>query len=710
MNKTRNLIDFFESARHSGKGITFIQDLDQEKFLSYDDFFKQAQLFLTHLRRTGVSSGDMLILQVEDNQTFLTLFWACLMGKIIPVPLTLAQTDEYRLKLLKVWDVLGNPYAAFDPGVCDDFETYLIEHGHEKRLAQVQKNRLFPKNFTREIGDLDRETEIECPAPGDTAYIQFSSGSTGDPKGIVLTHHNLLDNIRAFLVAKNAEPDDSYLSWLPLSHDMGLIGWHLNPLVAHADQYLMAPKTFVNNPSVWFDKVSEHKANITCSPNFGFSHLLKFADISPSKTWDLSHVRLIVNGAEHISMTLCNTFLDAMASYGLRRNSLMPGYGLAEATLAVSVTPCTEAFITHYLDVNSLAVGDRAIDVLQTDPACAAYVDEGMLLPGFKARIWDDDGKTLPDGTIGHLQLKSQSVAQGYWNNPAATGEAFTEDGWLRTGDLGFIRNHRLVITGRSKEIIIIGGSNFHPHDIERVAGSARETRGRSVVACGVYDRQDATEELIIFVSYKKALEGFIPVINSIKEQVARDFHLPVSRVLPIESIPRTTSGKLQRVKLGQLYRQGLFDLVASQVNRLLHNRMEKLDIRKIAPGERMSVMTGFICDQAQSILGANRIDPSLSLVSQGFDSLMGIELRNVIECALGMTVPVSWFRKDESLLQFSERLLEMALEGDVTASDPGEACGDKTLPRESSILEQLKDVDRMSEDEIGEMIRALER
>ncbi|MBU0973647.1 MAG: AMP-binding protein [Proteobacteria bacterium] len=709
MDKSFTLIHFLESAKKSGKGITFIQEGGGETYLSYGDLFRQAKGLLTNLRDSGLCPGQSLILQIADNQNFLALFWACLLGKIIPVPLTLAQTDEYRLKLLKVWEVLQTPYIAFDEIVFDGFKTYLARQGRTELLAKVIENKIVPTTFIPISKAMPEPEILEMPEPDDTAYIQFSSGSTGDPRGIVLTHHNLVNNIGSFLLAKNVQPEDSYLSWLPLSHDLGLIGWHLNPMAARVDQYIMSPKTFVNDPCIWFDKACEHRVSILCSPNFGFNHFLKFFRGTHGKDWDLSCVRLMLTGAEHISHTLCHAFLDELAAFGLKKTALMAGYGLAEATLAVSVSPRGEAFSTHFLDVNSLGVGDRAKRVLPGDANCAAYVDEGPLLQGFKAKICDDGDQELPEGTIGHILLKSESVSSGYVNNPVATAGAFTRDGWLKTGDLGFVLNRRMVITGRSKEMIIVNGVNFYPHDIERVVGKVEAISNRPVVAWGEADKNGATEELIVFVSHKKALDAFVPVIQKIKEQVAREFNLPVSRVIPLESIPRTTSGKLQRVKLGLLYRQGSFDPIVHQVNRLCHARLKRLNIFEIVPEKRVRVLTDFICEQAGSLMGSDPIDPDLSLVGQGFDSLMGIELRNIIECALGIGLPISWLRKEESLWRFSARILETILEKENQGPGSEDIPGEKEIAAPSSLLEQIKYIDQMSEDQILEMIKALE-
>ncbi len=695
--KNNNLIHYLKAVSESGRGITFIHSKDEEDFLSYEALLHQADRSLANLHNAGVCPGDQLILQVEDNQTFLTLFWACIMGNIVPVPLTVARTAEYRLKLLKVMEVLDNPHTAFDREVYRRFTTYLGEHGRENTNAQLRH--IFPEDFI----DISSSAPTKTPEPEDTAYIQFSSGSTGDPKGIVLSHGNLVNNCRAFLAAKNTEADDSYLSWLPLTHDMGLIGWHLNPVVAGVSHCIIPPGAFIRNPSLWFDKVNEHKTTVTCSPNFGLSHFLKSATISPERDWDLSHVRLIVTGAEHISSTLCTSFLETMEVFGLKKNVLMPGYGLAEATLAVAVSPCGEEFTTHYLDATTLGVGSRAAEVAPDDKRCAAYVDEGVLLPGFTAKICDDNGTTLADGIVGHIFLKGSSIASGYINNAEATRKSFSRDGWLKTGDLGFISHQRLVITGRSKEIIIIGGMNFHPHDLERAIAEIREIEGRAVAVCGVYERSKSAEELVVFVSFKKDLEAFVPIIKKIKETIAENFNLSVSRVIPIITIPRTTSGKVQRVKLAKTYRNGEFNPILQKLNQLTHAKLQSIDLADIHPDKRLDELTSFICNQATALTGAAGIDPDLSLFNQGFDSLMAIELHNAIEHALSATVPVSWFRKNDSIRKFSSKLLESY---SMTESYSEEIDTKQSL----SLLEQLNDMDQMTEVGIRNMIEALQQ
>ena len=655
MSRYKTLINMLEGASASGNGVTFIHGPEQEDFLSYADLKNEAAALLSCLNAEGVGAGDFLILQIRDQRRFLALFWACIWGGIVPVPMTLADSNAYRNKLLNAWKIVGpTAFVAFDPDIYKGFEKWRLQRGLDRFFEQARERILFPDRFSPGASFAPPRKEIP---PGDAAYVQFSSGSTGTPKGVLVSHENLLENIDAFLLAKKAEPSDSYISWLPLTHDMGLIGWHLNPMAAGVNQYLMPPETFMGRPCLWFDKISEHGIRIAGTPNFGLSHLLKSMQGDPEKEWDLSCLRLIVIGAEPISHTLSHKFLEKMAPYGLKRNTLMPGYGLAEATLAVSVSPCGEDFRTHFLDSRSLGTGCRVADLPRQSPFCTPYVDEGALLPGFSLKICDDGDNPLPDDTIGHILLSGKSVARGYLNNKAATSQAFTREGWLRTGDLGFIRNNRLIITGRAREIIIIAGMNFFPHDIERSAARAAGTG--AVAVCGSADPESGVEELVVFVSFKKEITSFVSVADRVREQVAKDFNLPVSRVVPLGSIPRTSSGKVRRTWLAERYRQGVFDDVLWRLDQLLHIRLKPSDLFAMALDQRLDAMAGFVAEQVRRLMGRDWVDPDRSLVSQGVDSLMAVALRNIIQAAFGVMVPISRFRESTSIRAFSNFILE---------------------------------------------------
>ncbi|MNI57633.1 putative ligase [compost metagenome] len=257
---------------------------------------------------------------------------------------------------------------------------------------------------------------------------------------------------------------------MPLTHDMGLIGFHLTPLLADMHQYLMPTALFIQHPTLWFQKASDHRITTLASPNFGYSHFLNYYKKNHAVGWDLSAVRLIFNGAEPISAKLSRQFMAEMGAYGLRPNTAFPVYGMAEASLAVTFPPVDELLIEIRID-RQTAFGDLANELSEesADPAALSFVDLGMPVDDCQVRICDDNGKLLPERTVGEIQIKGPNVTGGYYNDPSSTEKAISKEGWLKTGDLGFMRNGRLVVTGRKKDILFVNGQNVYPHDLEQM-------------------------------------------------------------------------------------------------------------------------------------------------------------------------------------------------------------------------------------------------
>jgi acyl-CoA synthetase (AMP-forming)/AMP-acid ligase II len=298
------------------------------------------------------------------------------------------------------------------------------------------------------IYDSDRES---------IAFIQFSSGSTGNPKGVTLTHGNILTNMDAIITGVNAVEEDSTLSWMPLTHDMGLIGFHLTPLAAGINQCLMPTEMFIRCPALWLDKADEHRATMLSSPNFGLGYLLSNLKENEEKKWDLSNVRILFNGAEPVSGEVCNKFLDALEPYGLKRNVMFPVYGLAEACLAVTFPPVEEEAVAVTVDRRSLITGSTVIEFDNRDNTeSMTLTDLGYPVKGCSVRICDEENLVLPDNVVGHVQIYGDNVTKGYYNDEEATNEIVKGGGWLDTGDLGFFRNGRLIVAGRAKDVIFV--------------------------------------------------------------------------------------------------------------------------------------------------------------------------------------------------------------------------------------------------------------
>ncbi|NML40013.1 aminotransferase class III-fold pyridoxal phosphate-dependent enzyme [Chitinophaga sp. G-6-1-13] len=533
------------------KGITFVTGSNKETFLSYQQLYADALSWLAHLQEKGLTPGTELVLQVEDGKTFLQLFWACLLGAIIPVPVAVTYEGENAQKLYKIKNFLNKPVLA-------------VKRAHYEKLlsgAAADDSQGFDHIiFTDEKEDNDKEGVVVPVTPETIAFLQFSSGSTGNPKGVVLTHRNLITNVYEAITAHQLTEHDSHLSWMPLTHDMGLIGFHLYPFAAGLNHYLMPTDLFIRNPLLWMQKISEHHITVTGSPNFGYKYYLNQLTPEKGEGLDLSSLRIIFNGAEPIAAPLCRQFISVLDRYQLDPKAMFPCYGLAEGTLEVSLADMDTVFSSVFVRRDSLVMGQPIIVTSGEDAAVenTEVVNVGKIIGGVAVSITNEAGKPLKDGHLGIVQIKGDAVTSRYYNNEAATAAAI-RDGWLNTGDTGFMLDGYLYIAGRSKDIIFVNGLNIYPHDIEHTVEQGTGMEAGKVVACGVTDEETGTEAVVVFVIHKSSVEKFLPVIATIKRYVASQLGLEVKHVLPIRKVPKTTSGKVKRYAFMEEYRQGVY-------------------------------------------------------------------------------------------------------------------------------------------------------
>jgi acyl-CoA synthetase (AMP-forming)/AMP-acid ligase II/acyl carrier protein len=561
MELYETLSDLIANVRDKDREIRFIDGESKESIVSFGELWERSMALLGSLQARGMQAGDELIIFSRSNESFVIAFWAALLGGIVPVPVAVGISDEHRLKLFRIISQLERATLFTEM----DLLERLLDFSKGQGLDEITR---LLENRTALISDVQPSShgELHKSTADDIAFIQYSSGSTSDPKGVVLTHRNLCINIRAIVEATGWNGDDQSLSWMPLTHDMGLIGYHLSVLGVGMNHAVMDTNVFVRRPLLWMSKASELQATQLCSPNFGYKHFLKLFHRKGLPDLDLSPVRLILNGAEPISWDLCEEFLAALAPYGLKRTAMYPVYGLAEATVGVSLPKPGTEYSRITVDRHSLRVGDvyRAVD--PEDPDAVSFVKVGNAIRDVEIRIADDDDHALGDGVIGNIQLKGGSVTERIYGDPAATEALFTADGWMRTGDCGVFVDDQLVITGRQKDIIIINGQNYFPHDIEEIISRLDDMDLNKVVVAGATPKGGQTEELIAFVLYRQALEDFVPVIGQVRNVVGEQTGLEVDKVIPVARIPKTTSGKVQRGKLLQAYIDGEFDAVLAEL------------------------------------------------------------------------------------------------------------------------------------------------
>lgn len=555
------LIDLLADARGRDRHIRFINGESDESTVTYAELWDRAVALLGSLQARGMQAGDELVIFNKSNESFVIAFWAAILGGIVPVPVAVGISDEHRHKLFRILRQLQHATLFTEADLLERLSDFAASESLDEVVGILEsRSALMSDVQTGENG------EVYAATAGDPAFIQYSSGSTSDPKGVCLTHRNLCINIRAIAEGADWNEHDQSLSWMPLTHDMGLIGYHLSVLAGGMNQAVMDTNVFVRRPLLWMIKAAELRATQLCSPNFGYKHFLKLFARKGLPDLDLSCVKLILNGAEPISYSLCEEFLGALAPYGLKRSTMMPVYGLAEATVGVSFPTIGEDMSRIVVHRHSLRIGEPYVPAELGDDDAVSFVKVGRALRDVEIRIADDEDNVLDAGKVGNIQLLGGSMTERIYGDEEATRALFTADGWLRTGDCGVIDDGQLVITGRSKDIIIVNGQNYYPHDIEEIAAEVEGLDLGKVVVGGTKTSGSQTEELLVFTLYRRSIDDFRRLAEQVSSRISEHTGLEVDHVIPIRNVPKTTSGKLQRASLLNMYLDGEFDETLQQL------------------------------------------------------------------------------------------------------------------------------------------------
>jgi acyl-CoA synthetase (AMP-forming)/AMP-acid ligase II/aryl carrier-like protein len=616
-----SLVDALETNRGANCAVTYLDGENSERRVSFGEIYSRALGILYHLQAMGARRGDKMIIFLNNNEQFLDGFWAAVLGGIVPVPLAVGISDEHRHKLLRVSRKLGKPLLYTDAKNLQRLDALANEVGEQALFGEIKARTFLVESIT----DISRPGAVHHPAADDLAFIQFSSGSTSEPKGVMLTHGNIIAHTAGAKERGQHTAQDSTFSWMPLTHDMGLIGFCLMQFINRIDIYLMPTELFVRRPLLWLQLIARKRATLTCSPNFGYRHFLKVLGDRRLENIDLSCVRGIYNGAEPISVELCNEFMRTLAYTGLRRNAMYPVYGLAEACLGVTFPePGTDY---RWIRANRHRLGSGSvIEINPSNPRDAIeLMCVGRVLRNTEMRIAAEDHSTTPQDQVGHILIRGPSVTRGYINDPEATARAIDADGWVDTGDLGVLHEGELYIAGRSKEIIFINGQNYYPHDLENIAQRAPGLDLNKVVAAGVAKPGTQGEELVIFVLHRGEIADFLPTAIAVTRLVNEHTGLEVAQVIPVKRIPKTTSGKVQRHLLEQAHVDGEFDADIAALEAARAARSGSAQVT----GSELEGRLQAICETA---LPGKRIGVEDNLFEIGASSLKLIEIHENID------------------------------------------------------------------------------
>lgn len=623
------LVDFLITQKdRSDRYVAFVEANDLTIRLTYQDLYREAIRCLGELQNAGLKKNDELIFQINSNRELVVTFWACLLGGIIPVPLTVGKNSEHKTKLIQVTKQLNNPYVAALENTGESIRETLLAG---LPLFDLENRLLYVDGFANNYA----EGRPEKISGDDIAFIQFSSGTTGTPKGIVLTHRNLLSNLEGISTSAKYTAEDLMFSWMPLTHDMGMIGFHLNPIYSGCNHFIMSTNLFVRSPNLWMDMVSEMKATILCSPNFGYRYLLKFLR-DEKQSWDLSSVRVIYNGAEPIAERLCEEFNQTLKPYGLSDKAMCPVYGLAEASVAVSMSDLEANVRSLKVDRNQLDLGQE-VRIIPNSQESVSIVNVGRAIKHTQVRIVDDFGVDQRDLMVGHLQIKGANVTSGYYNNAEATAQLIDDEGWLYTGDIGFLYQGDLHITGRAKDIIFVNGQNYYPYDIEREAEAVEGVELNKVVVTGFFDQERQSEQVLAFIFHRGHLKKFIPVFDRFKAHINATFGFEIQTVIPVKDIPRTTSGKLQRFQLLERYRKGAFQRIEQELHQVLAETRNSEQSHVPTTETEAKVLAIW-----KQVLGLDRIGISQKFFEIGGNSLKAAEVAMKISKAFEIDLPTA--------------------------------------------------------------------
>ncbi len=558
--KYKTLNDLFHDQAEKNGYIRFVEVKSIEHERQFDEFADEVYKCLGFFQNHGIKIKDEVVINTKSNHKFLIAFWAAILGGMIPIPVAVGVGDEHKRKLLKILNRLKNPTLITDDKVQERLVSFIESNDEHTDLIDSIENSVI--NI-----ESSQNGQIYTSREEDIAFIQYSSGSTSEPKGITLTHKNLVTNISAIAKGLNLTSSDIGISWMPLTHDMGLIGTHMTLFSYGLSQIIMDTDLFIKKPLMWLQQTSKYRASILTSPNFGYKHLLKIHERRPLKDIDLSSVRLLINGAESISVSLCNEFLEKMKVFGLKKETMFPVYGLAEATLGVSFPETGKVFDFINLDRKSLINEGLCIESKSKNNKFL-FMMHGKPIEDCDYRIVDDNGEEVPDNNVGNIVIKGDNVTKSIYQDKELSKNLYDKDGWLETGDCGAICNDQLIITGRKKELIIVNGQNYFPNDIEDVIIRGGSFDLGKIVAVGAINPEDTNDQLVVFVLYRSDLNTFKSIAEEIRRIVIQHLGIEIDYVIPIKKIPKTTSGKIQRTILSNNFIDGIYNDYISTTRR----------------------------------------------------------------------------------------------------------------------------------------------
>jgi acyl-CoA synthetase (AMP-forming)/AMP-acid ligase II/NAD(P)-dependent dehydrogenase (short-subunit alcohol dehydrogenase family)/acyl carrier protein len=561
--------------KFANQKITYILD-NEEYDQTYAELFEEAKKILASLRKKGIKSGDKVMFLFDRNDNFIETFWACILGNIIPAPITVPKSFDINgseaRNLVTIWHILGESYV---------FSSDIVK----KKMKEVAENSDF--NIDKIICFEEFKSDGKCEEfssvdADDMAILLFTSGSTGIPKGVIQTHGSILAREYSEIKFNSMTIDDIGLNWMPLEHVGSIVMSHVREVYLGCRQIQVATSYVLAEPLRWMELMSRFKASITWSPNFAYVLLVQSLSQSKEKyNWDLSAVKLMLNGGEAVSKESCCEFLTALSCYGLKETVIFPSWGMSETcggSIYQQNLTLEENNGVMILDKDAVNAG-KAVETDKDSNNKVVFINLGTVIPNMSMRIVDSENNVVNENIIGELQVTGKNVTKGYYNNEDANKSSFTNDGWFRTGDLAFISDGEVAITGRAKELIIRNGIHYVNSEIEGFLHPIEGISGTDVAAYGIFSPEKNGDIVVIFfVPSNDDFSLITDTISEIKDVILDKINFVPDYVIPvdIDELQRTNIGKIQRAILGKKFSQGKYNEIIKKLDDYFEGKDKK--------------------------------------------------------------------------------------------------------------------------------------
>ncbi|MCK5479631.1 MAG: AMP-binding protein [Gammaproteobacteria bacterium] len=526
-------------------------EADEPEEISYAALLDGAQGIAAGLREYALQPGQNVAIMLPTGRDYLYSFIGILLAGGVPVPIyPPVRPSQLEDHLRRHAGILGNARAVL-----------LITVPEAQRVARLLKAQV--EQLRSIVTPQELATGMGYSRHGvharDVAFLQYTSGSTGQPKGVILTHADLLANIRAMGEAVRADSTDVFVSWLPLYHDMGLIGAWLGSLYYACPLVLMSPLAFLTSPRRWLWAIHNHRGTLSAAPNFAYELCLSKVEDSDIDGLDLGSWRRAFNGAEPVSPHTVRHFSERFARYGFRQEAMAPVYGLAEAAVGLAFPPFGRGPLIDRIQREPFVSSSKAFPADEADTRALEFVACGQPLPGYQIRIVDPAGHELPECEEGRLEFRGPSATTGYFRNPDATRSLFDGD-WLDSGDLAYIARGDVYLTSRSKDIIIRAGRNIYPYEAEEAVGDIPGVRKGCVAVFGSTDPDSGTERIIVLAESRETETAALEALRDQIHVLVTDLlGMPPDDVVmaPPHTVLKTSSGKIRRAAVRELFETG---------------------------------------------------------------------------------------------------------------------------------------------------------